>query len=46
MMTKLIDDIEVPSIDSILIDLDLTYEEYEELLCISPDKDQHLHLKR
>ena len=35
-----------PSIDSILNSLDLTYDEYEEFLCISPDKDKHLHLKR
>ena len=40
------DYIEVPSIDSILTELELTYNEYEEFLCISPDKDQHLHLKR
>ena len=37
---------EAPSIDSILNSLDLTYDEYEEFLCISPDKDKHLHLKR
>ena len=40
------DYVEAPSIDSILNTLDLTYDEYEEFLCISPDKEKHLHLKR
>ncbi|XP_066934413.1 uncharacterized protein [Clytia hemisphaerica] len=38
--------IEIGSIDTILDSLGLNYETYEYYLSISPDKDQHLFLKR
>ena len=40
------DYIDIGSLDSILASIGLTYEEYENYLSISPDKDIHLHLKR
>ena len=40
------DYVELKSIDEILNSLGVTYEEYESLLSISPDNDNHLHIKR
>lgn len=38
--------IEIDSIDTILQSLEITLEDYEHFLSISPDKDFHLHLQR
>ena len=40
------DFVDIGSIDTILESLGLTYKQYEYYLSISPDKDQHLFLKR